>query len=46
MTTAIRHHKMIVSDPLESTIHRTGISLTYIRKKSNCLTTPIFNNYG
>lgn len=42
MTTTIRHHKMIVSDPLESTIHRTGISPHVYSKKIKLFDDPYF----
>lgn len=42
MTTAIQHHKMIVSDPLESTIHRTGISPHVYSKKIKLFDDPYF----
>lgn len=42
MTTTIRHHKMIVSDPLETTIHRTGISPHVYSKKIKLFDDPYF----
>lgn len=42
MTTAIRHHKMIVSDPLESTIPRTGINPHIHSRKIKMFWDPYF----
>ena len=42
MTTTIQHHKMIVSDPLESTIHRTGIHPHLYSQKIKLFDDPYF----
>ena len=42
MTKAIRHHKMIVSNPYESTIHRTGIKPDVFSREIKMFSDPYF----